>query len=234
LAEVVVRTKWFWFSLWLVVGFLLDQLSKVWVQQSLSWPHHTSLEQSHCPCSSLVDKETILGITTDEVHLIDGWLSFVHAHNTGAAFSMMEGMHYLFLVFTVVATLVVFDMLRRLPVSATFQGGVLGLLISGAWGNGLDRLRLGYVVDFVRVYTDKLEWKTWLVETFGTNTYPIFNVADAALLIGVGLFAIQSFMMDEDEDDDALVTDSSSVDESDLETEEEVVQSTEETEVIEP
>jgi signal peptidase II len=217
LAEVVVRTKWFWFSLWLVVGLVLDQASKAWVQHTLAY-----------------DRSDEAAGLVREIPVIDGWLSFVHAHNTGAAFSMMEGMHYLFLVFTVVATLVVCDMLRRLPLSATFQGGVLGLLISGAWGNGIDRVRFGYVIDFVRVYTEKPEWREWLVDTFGTNTYPIFNVADAALLIGVGLFAIQSFMMNDDDDDDALVTDTSSVEDSDLETEEDVVQPTEETEVIEP
>ena len=139
---------------------------------------------------------------------------------------MLEGMHYLFLAFTVVATVVVFDMLRRLPLSASFQGGVLGLLISGAWGNGLDRVRFGYVVDFVRVYTDKPEWKTWLVDTFGTNTYPIFNVADASLLIGVGLFAIHSFMMDDEEDADVLA-------DEEVETVDDSTE-TEETEVVEP
>ena len=206
-----MRTKWFWFSLWLVVGLVLDQASKTWVQNTLAY-----------------DRADVAAGLTREIHIIDGWLSFVHAHNTGAAFSMMEGMHYLFLGFTVVATLVVFDMLRRLPVSASFQGGVLGLLISGAWGNGLDRVQFGYVIDFVRVYTDKPEWKTWLVDTFGTNTYPIFNVADAALLIGVGLFAIHSFMMDDEEDEDALIGGEEEGEESDAHTE------TEETEVVEP
>lgn len=204
-----MRTKWFWFSLWLIVGLVLDQVSKAWVQNNLAY-----------------DRADVAAGLTREIHIIDGWVSFVHAHNTGAAFSMLEGMHYLFLAFTVVATVVVFDMLRRLPLSASFQGGVLGLLISGAWGNGLDRVRFGYVVDFVRVYTDKPEWKTWLVDTFGTNTYPIFNVADASLLIGVGLFAVHSFMMDDEDDADVLVDDEAdTVDEN---------PETEETEVVEP
>ena len=222
MVEVVLRTKWFWFSVWLVIGLGLDQGTKAWVQGTLAYDQ----------------RDLAVGLTP-EIHLIDGWLSLVHAHNTGAAFSMMEGMHYLFLVFTVIATLVVADMLRRLPLTATFQGGVLGLLISGAWGNGLDRVRFGYVVDFVKVYTDKPEWKDWLIETFGTSTYPIFNVADAALLIGVGLFAVQSFMMNEDEDEDEDVEDEETEvlpldHEGELETEEVTIPNTEETEVIEP
>ena len=63
----------------------------------------------------------------------------------------------------------------------------LGLIFAGAVGNVIDRLRFRYVVDFIRVYTDQPDLKAFLVRQFGTNEWPSFNVADAAISIGVVL-----------------------------------------------
>ena len=177
-----MKNKYLWFTGVLVLGLIADQATKEWVVRNLEY-----------------------GI--DEVHIIDGWLSFVHAHNTGAAFSMFEGAHYLFLAFTVIATLVVVDMMRRLPVDAAFLGGILGLLLSGAYGNAIDRLRWGWVTDFVKCYTEHPSLQPWLIETFGTNVYPIWNVADASLLVGVAIYLLHGLIVGdptEAEDDPAV------------------------------
>lgn len=143
----------------------------------------------------------------DEVHLVPGWFSLVHAHNTGAAFSTFEGQLPLFLVFTAIAIVVVVDMVRRLPLEDRFVPMTLGLILSGAVGNGIDRLRMGHVTDFLKVYGGEEPLRSWLVERFGTYVWPIFNVADSALLVGVFLFGVYwLFQRDGEPQDDEEAT----------------------------
>jgi signal peptidase II len=155
----------FWFTSTLAVGLLVDQVTKAWVVRNLE-PH------------------------VDEIQIIDGWFSFVHAQNTGAAFSTMEGQLGLFLVFTVIAVIVVVHLVRQQPTDLRFVPMTLGLILSGALGNGVDRLRQGYVTDFLKVYAGHDPLRGWFIERFGTNVWPIFNVADSVLLVGVTLFAL--------------------------------------------
>lgn len=149
-------------------------------------------------------------VGVDEIEVIPGLLSAVHAQNFGAAFSSLEGQFWIFIVFTFVATGIVFDLVRRMNPTQTFTAATLGMILSGAWGNGLDRLRIGHVTDFIRVYTDSPGLKTWFIQNFGTNTWPIFNIADSVLLVGVSVFLVHYLFLDEDEnahDPDALVED---------------------------
>lgn len=170
------------FAVILAIGLIADQASKTWVIANF-----------------------VLGV--DEMQLIPGFLSVVHAQNHGAAFSSFEGMWGLFMVFTAVAIVVVLDLLRRLRADQAFMAGILGLILSGALGNGIDRVRLGYVTDFIRVYTDLEGPKAWLIANFGTNTWPIFNIADSVLLVGVTLFLVHYLFLEEGEpelDDEEL------------------------------
>ena len=159
-----------------LIGALADQLSKAWVVANIT-------------------------LHTGEIHIIDGFLSFVHERNTGAAFSTFEGQQGLFLVFTVVAVVVLLDLQRRLRPESLYMSATLGLILSGAIGNFIDRARFAYVVDFIRVYTEWQPLRDWLVyeSWFRTNTYPIFNIADSAILVGVALFMLHSLFGGEDE-----------------------------------
>jgi signal peptidase II len=141
-----------------------------------------------------------LRVGLDEIPVIPGFLSVVHAQNHGAAFSSLEGQWGLFMVFTAIATVVVLDLVRRLRPDALFMAGVLGMILSGALGNGLDRFRQRYVTDFIRVYTDLERPKEWLIENFGTNTWPIFNVADSVLLVGVSMFLVHYLFLEESDE----------------------------------
>jgi signal peptidase II len=126
----------------------------------------------------------------DEVQIVPGWFSLVHAQNTGAAFSTMEGQRALFLGFLAVALVVVGDLVRRQPAETRFVPAVLGMILGGALGNGLDRLFQGHVTDFLKVYAGVEPLKSWFVDRFHTNVWPIFNVADSLLLVGVALFGL--------------------------------------------
>lgn len=162
-----------------LAGFAADQVTKWWVVQNIE-------------------------LHRGEIQIIDGWLSFVHERNEGAAFSSFEGWFGLFVVFTIIAIGVLAQMQYSLRRDAVFMGGTLGLILSGALGNFADRLRFRYVVDFVKCYTDHPDLKAWAYDTFGTATYPIWNVADAAILVGVVLFLLYStFNADEEPEEGA-------------------------------
>jgi signal peptidase II len=124
-----------------------------------------------------------------EVHVIPGWVSFVHAENPYAAFSTPLPVPFLIGAGVVLLTGLLFTV-WRLPQTARVQAAALALVCAGGVGNLVDRILDGTVTDFVRVYTEHPMLAPWLIERFGTATWPIFNVADASLLCGVALWVI--------------------------------------------
>ncbi|WP_240956112.1 signal peptidase II [Wenzhouxiangella sp. XN79A] len=116
---------------------------------------------------------------------ITGWLNMTLAHNTGAAFSFLaDGGGWQRIFFIVVASgISVFLLiwLWRLPLQARALPSALMLLLGGAIGNLVDRVTLGYVVDFIDVHYAGWHW-------------PAFNLADSAIVIGVGLMMIESLL----------------------------------------
>jgi signal peptidase II len=108
----------------------------------------------------------------ERVEVIGDLVVLWHVRNTGAAFSLFQGGQAFFLVVTVLA----FGMLVYFQ--RTFRGRgpllhvVLGLVLGGTLGNLVDRVRLGYVTDFISVGVGDLRWPTW-------------NVADASLVTGI-------------------------------------------------
>jgi signal peptidase II len=158
------------FATTVTIGLAADQLTKAWVVRDFEH-----------------------GIT--EHHVIDGWFSIVHARNTGAAFSTFEGQLPLFLVVTVLMIPLLLDLLRRQAPTERFLPFTLGLVFSGVLGNFLDRVfRGGEVVDFLKVYAGRDPLRTWFIDTVGTNVWPIFNIADSLLVVGVLLFVLHWFV----------------------------------------
>jgi len=118
----------------------------------------------------------------DYVPLVDGLLSLSHVHNHGAAFGLLSdwNLPYQSLLLSVLSLLAlgaIATYFVHLPAPARLPRLALGLVLGGAVGNVIDRLRLGYVVDFVHVYWRDYQW-------------PDFNVADSAITIGVALLVI--------------------------------------------
>lgn len=142
-------------------------------------------------------------LDTQQIHVFDSsWisLSLVQAQNPGAAFSILEGKTLFFVVFSVVAVVVLVRMLRELPATDRLQSAAIGLILSGAIGNGLDRLMKQTVTDFIRVYTENGAARAWLSAHDLPNAWPIFNVADAALVVGLGLFFVHYLFLEKDKD----------------------------------
>jgi signal peptidase II len=96
-----------------------------------------------------------------------------HVRNTGAAFSILPGATWLFVPVTLAALGMVAYFHRTLRERSPWVQVILGAILAGALGNLTDRLRLGYVVDFVSL-------------GFGETRFPTFNVADSAVVLGIG------------------------------------------------
>ncbi|MFC0558679.1 signal peptidase II [Halalkalibacter alkalisediminis] len=123
----------------------------------------------------IVDTQMVIG---ERITLIERVLYFTSHRNKGAAFGILQGQMWFFYIVTIIVIVgIVYYMQKEAKNSALF-GVSLALILGGAVGNFIDRLFRGEVVDFVDTYI------------FGYN-FAIFNVADAALCIGVGLLFIK-------------------------------------------
>ena len=109
------------------------------------------------------------------VPLIRNVFHFTYLENTGASFGMLEGQYALFYVLTTVAALVLIWMLFIRPVKSGAMGIALALVLGGTLGNFYDRVFYRYVVDMF---------------DFRLINFAVFNVADSALCVGVGLVVL--------------------------------------------
>lgn len=114
---------------------------------------------------------TVQNISLGETkEFIPGFLSLTHLRNTGAAWSLLEGKMIFFYVITVIVSVVIIYLLIKNYKKSIWYSVGLSFVLAGAIGNFIDRLRLGYVVDMFQ--TDFMN-------------FPIFNVADSTLVVGV-------------------------------------------------
>jgi signal peptidase II len=164
----VTRTDLLWKIAYLGLAggvFMIDQTTKAWATRALRFG--------------------------GDMPVISGLLNFAYAQNTGAAFSMLDdqgdaGRWGLSAVAFVAATLVLYFFWRTPRTDDRVMGG-LALLLAGIAGNVTDRMRLGFVVDFIDVQ-------------FGSWHYPTFNVADISICVGAVLLIIDMFMTKRNQD----------------------------------
>jgi signal peptidase II len=114
-----------------------------------------------------------------QVPILPGILNLVHIHNKGAAFGLLSGwgseFPWLFFMGTTALVLGVLGyLLWRLPEDQGLATLGYGLILTGALGNLIDRIRLKEVVDFIDVYWGHYHW-------------PAFNVADSLVCLGAGV-----------------------------------------------
>lgn len=139
--------------------FLVDQMTKAWAVRRLRFGGDKTV--------------------------IENFLNFSYAQNPGVAFSMFdnggEGGRWGLSVVAGIAAVLVLFYFWRIPRTNDRLLSALALLLAGIAGNLTDRLRLGFVIDFIDVQ-------------FGSWHYPTFNVADAAICVGAGLLIIDLFL----------------------------------------
>jgi signal peptidase II len=113
--------------------------------------------------------------------VIPGLLNWTLAFNTGAAFSFLHDaggwQRWLFSALAITVSLVLIVWLRRLPRGDWRTALPLSLVIGGALGNLIDRVRFGHVTDFIEVY-------------YGQWSWPAFNIADSAICVGAVLLIV--------------------------------------------
>lgn len=114
----------------------------------------------------------------DRIHIIENLLYFTSHRNKGAAFGILQGQMWLFYIVTLFVVIFVVYYIQKHAKESPLLGITLGLVLGGAIGNFIDRLFRGEVVDFIDIYI------------FRYN-FAIFNVADMALVIGVGIYMIK-------------------------------------------
>ena len=114
---------------------------------------------------------TVQNISLGETkEFIPGFFFLTHLRNTGAAWSLLEGKMIFFYVITVIVSVVIIYLLIKNYKKSIWYSVGLSFVLAGAIGNFIDRVRLGYVVDMLQ--TDFMN-------------FPIFNVADSTLVVGV-------------------------------------------------
>jgi len=142
-----------WSVFFLLIGLIIlvvDQFSKAWIR------------------ANLLEGQSLFKL---------GFFRITYVHNTGAAFGLFQDQSFILTIVAIVAISVI--LVYALFISRSFpwlegklSKSALGLLLGGTVGNLIDRLRLGYVTDFI-------DFSYW----------PAFNLADASVTVGVILFA---------------------------------------------
>ncbi len=135
-----------------IVGIIIDYFTKIWAIDTLKG--------------------------RPDITVIEGFYDFSYLENRGAAFGILQGKVYLLVMFTVIIMgMLYFNVLRTKKKSALLTLST-SLIFTGALGNLIDRVRYGFVVDFI-----SLHWKD-------AYYFPTFNVADILITIGTGLLVV--------------------------------------------
>jgi signal peptidase II len=156
--NVKEASGWRWLPLTVIV-IALDQLTKWLIVQNFSYGERLNLLP-------------VLDLTL--------------AYNTGAAWSFLAAesgwQRWMFTGLAVLVSAVLLVWLKRLKArSQGLLACALSLILAGALGNVIDRLRLGHVIDFILAYWDE-------------HTFPIFNVADCAISVGAAMLLLDAFL----------------------------------------
>jgi signal peptidase II len=133
--------------LFLIVAALvvaLDQLSKLWINTN-----------------------------RPQTELLPGFLDLVYVENTGAIFGLFHSHTELFIVLGIAVSVIILVFLHYFPPATNVGMVSFALILSGAVGNLIDRIRLGYVIDFIIIHVQEL------------FRWPAFNIADTALTVGI-------------------------------------------------
>jgi signal peptidase II len=133
--------------LFLIVAALvvtLDQLSKLWINAN-----------------------------RPQTALLPGFLDLRYTRNTGAIFGLFHSHTELFIALGIAGLVIILVFLYYFPPATTVGMVSFALILGGAVGNLIDRIRLGYVIDFISIHVQEL------------FRWPAFNIADAALTVGI-------------------------------------------------
>ena len=116
----------------------------------------------------------------DSINVIKNFFRITYLQNTGAAFSIFSGNRIFLILITLVALLLIYFILIKGKEITKVETICYGLLIGGIIGNLIDRVRIGYVIDYLDF-------------NFGSYHYPVFNFADICIVVSAIILLIISF-----------------------------------------
>jgi signal peptidase II len=171
-----------------------DQITKQVAHHSLLSPGFHEKTQDYPPCvapESNIERERFLRRHRHNIVVIDGFFDLRYVENCAAAFGMVENLpekvrYPFFLVVSFLAVLFIPYLYWKTPADQKLMLYALPFVLSGAVGNLIDRLIYRYVIDFI----------SWYI-IIGSNEnerryqWPTFNIADAAIVVGIGLMVLQ-------------------------------------------
>lgn len=126
----------------------------------------------------------------ESISIIENFFNLTYVRNTGAAFGFLASANPafrvpFFVIVPLIALAVISYVFKKIPATDFRLSSALALVMGGAVGNLIDRLKYGYVVDFLDFH-----WQS-------TYHFPAFNVADSAICIGVGLLMLDLFKQEQ-------------------------------------
>jgi signal peptidase II len=129
------------------------------------------------------------------VEVIQEFFNLIHMRNTGGAFGIFGGEKgglgsVLFVVVSLIAIGAIAFLFVKIKENEKMLAFSFSLILSGAIGNLIDRLRYGEVIDFLQFYLSFLPWRIF-------NPWPTFNIADSAICVGIGLMALELLKRDQ-------------------------------------
>ena len=159
----------------------------------MRWPHRYNLLLGVGSLVVLIDQITKIWVDKtmrvyESTPIVSGLLDLHYIRNTGAAFGFLSGSHAgfripFFILVSAVAIGIILFLFYKLEDSEVMMPLALSLVLGGAIGNLIDRIRLGEVIDFLLFHYKAFQW-------------PAFNVADIGITVGVTLLVLKIFLFE--------------------------------------
>ena len=134
-------------------------------------------------CDQIIKMLITLKLTLHQVVvIIPHFFELYYVTNTGAAFSILKNKQYLFIGFSIIIFILLQQYIKREQIKSSLEIMGLGLFMGGLVGNLVDRLLYGYVIDYLSF------------QFFGYS-FPVFNLADMEIVVGIFLFFLDIFAL---------------------------------------
>ena len=117
-------------------------------------------------------------IPNDAITIIKNFFYIIYTNNTGAAFSILLGKRIFLIIVAIAIIVILLYYIKKNKIEGKLNTLAFSLIIGGSLGNLIDRIIRGYVIDFISI-------------KIGTYNFPIFNIADSFIVVGVFLLLLK-------------------------------------------
>lgn len=187
-SQTIFNHRWKWLFAMVLIFAAADQASKIWAQSTLAREVTQTNEVMVDGAATLVEKSIFVPIR--EIVVVPDAFSFIYKENPAAAFSLTHSWpdwlrRPLLILVSIIASIFFLIWYARLEEPDGILMTSFGLILAGAIGNFIDRVRLGYVIDFLDAYAGFLGYPY--------AHWPTFNVADSCIVVGAIFVFFKAF-----------------------------------------